>query len=88
METLQYLNGQLPGDARIRLLSWDMARCAKSREGKVLHRLDTIACSILKVRAHLAQHTTGYAHHGLCTPWVMCANAFGAPAHTCESSAL
>jgi hypothetical protein len=43
--TIKYLNQFLPPDKRIVLIAWDMAKCAKSKDGNVLTTLDDLASS-------------------------------------------
>ncbi len=54
--SLRYLNQFLPAPQRIIQIAWDMARCAKSRDGNVLQTLDEIA--------QLAMRETGFFHAG------------------------
>jgi hypothetical protein len=48
-DAVKYLNQSLPSKHNIRYIAWDMARCAHSKDGNVLMRLDEIAESTMKV---------------------------------------
>jgi hypothetical protein len=51
---VEYLNQFVPASARLRLLSWDMARCQKTKGANVLVRLEGIAASLMKVRKEVS----------------------------------
>ena len=44
-----YLNQFVPEGQRLQLVSWDMAKCQKTKTGNVLQRLEEIAASLIKV---------------------------------------
>ena len=46
----------MPAAKQIHHIAWDMARCAKSKDGNVLQRLDEIAVAVMK--------DTGFFHAG------------------------
>ena len=51
--TIKYLNQFLTSDKRIIHIAWDMAKCAKSKDGNVLKVLDEIASNAMKVDSSL-----------------------------------
>ena len=46
---VQYLNQTIPEKNHIRHISWDMAKCQKSKDGNVLAKLDEHARNTMKV---------------------------------------
>lgn len=53
---VDYLNQFVAPEEKLRLVSWDMARCQKDPKGNVFSRLEEIAASLMKVRVQGMGH--------------------------------